>query len=594
MDPLTIAGLASGGLNALGGIFGGGNKIPETPYDMQPMRRNAIGLQNYLLGFSPNFTPYQRQEGQPGNLGPTIGGANWPSAGPSRPQGKPPAQGGMPQQGGGQPLTPWGGVTPQTMGGGMMAGDPRLQMQFNDPTRGQPSINMGSTGGGFIPGSVPGGGFMGSQTGGPMRAPQMPGANVDPAQRQAYLQAQQQWDQQNNPGGMMTFGGPQAVPFGGRANAGQAPYGMQPGGGFSTQLPGTAPNNDMLGRMESVMGPLGTPTTALQQQSLGGISQYLNSDPYGQSNNWLSHAAGGQGYNEANQAFRNVGNQNYFGGAQNAFGQAGNAFGNVGNANYFGGAQKGFNELAGGNYFGGAEGAFNRLEGYNPFQPAQGALEGMFAQNPGQGMLAALQPVFERNLAAANQQGGRFGSANAIMRSRAVDDFNLLGAQALQRGTDQQIAAAGQYGQMGNSLIGARTAAGQGLLGVGQGQMSQQNAAAQGMLGIGQGRLAQDLGAAQGQLGVGQGMLGVGQGQLQQGMGVAQGLGGLAQSLQGDRLNAAGQMAQNQNAMFQNLQGGYDTGHRQAAQEAERQQQALAIYLAQLNAAMGTSYQGRG
>jgi hypothetical protein len=507
MDPLTIAGLASGGLNALGGIFGGGNKIPETPFDMQPQRRNALGLQNYLLGFSPNFTPYQRVEGQPGNLGPTTGGPNWPSAGPSRPQGKPPKQGGMPQQGG-QPLTPWGGVTPQTMGA-------------------QPSFNMGSTGGG------------------------MPG--------------------------LMPFNGPMA-------NA----------GGFSSQLPQTMASNPMLGRMESVMGQMGTPTTALQQQSLGGISQYLNSDPYGQSNNWLSHAAGGQGYNEANQAFRNVGNQNYFGGAQNAFGQAGNAFGDVGNANYFGGAQKGFNQLGRDNYFGGAQGAFNRLEGYNPFQPAQGALEGMFAQNPGQGMLAALQPVFERNLAAANQQGGRFGSANAIMRSRAVDDFNLLGAQALQRGTDQQIAAAGQYGQMGNSLIGARTAAGQGLLGVGQGQMSQQNAAAQGMLGIGQGRLAQGLGAAQGQLGVGQGMLGVGQGQLQQGMGVAQGLGGLAQSLQGDRLNAAGQMAQNQNAMFNNLQGGYATGQAQAQQEAERQQQALAIYLAQLNAAMGTSYQGRG
>jgi hypothetical protein len=128
---------------------------------------------------------------------------------------------------------------------------------------------------------------------------------------------------------------------------------------------------------------------------------------------------------------------------------------------------------------------------------------------------------------------------------------------------------------MGNSLIGAKGAAGQGLLGVGQGRMSQQNAAGQGMLGVGQGRLQQGLG-------VGQGLLGVGQGQLSQGLGAASGLGGLAAQLQGDRLNAAGQMATNQNTMFNNLQGGYNTGQSQANQEAQRQQQALNILLGQL------------
>ncbi len=54
----------------------------------------------------------------------------------------------------------------------------------------------------------------------------------------------------------------------------------------------------------------------------------------------------------------------------------------------------------------------------------------------------------------ADQQGGRFGSANAIMRSQALNDYNLLGAQAAQQGQQTQLQAAnalqmlsGQAGQ---------------------------------------------------------------------------------------------------------------------------------------------------
>jgi hypothetical protein len=466
------------GMDLLGGLFGGGEpQVPRTPYDQRPQRRNLLGLQNYLLGFSPSFTPYDRNT--PGG---TWGG----------------------QLGGSQHL-------PAYMGGAMQRGTPTSR--FNGPQ-------------------------MNSQAGGG--------------------------------------------------------YGMQPGGGFSSQLGQGGASNPMLGRMESYFGPLGTPTTALQQQSLGGISQFLNSNPYGQSNNALGQVMGGQGYNEANQAFRDFGNQNYFGGAQNQFGKAGSAFGDVANANYFGGAQAGFNELANGNYFGNAEGAFNRLEGFNPFGAAQGSMEQILKTNPGLQGMEALQPLLQRNLAAANQEGGRFGSANAILRSRAVDDNNMLAAQMYQRGVDQQIGAAGQYGQMGNSLIGARTAAGQGLLGVGQGRMQQQTNAAQGMLGVGEGRLSQGLGAAQGQLGVGNGLLGIGQGRMQQGLGSAQGLGDLAMALQGDRVSAAGQMGTNANNYFNNLSGSYDVGSQQAQQEAERQQQALAILLSQLGVAEQGSLQGRG
>lgn len=82
------------------------------------------------------------------------------------------------------------------------------------------------------------------------------------------------------------------------------------------------------------------------------------------------------------------------------------------------------------------------------------ALQGILDGKPGQGVIDALRPSFDRNLASANQQGGRFGSGNAILRSRAVDDFNLLGAQAAQQGQNTQLQASqmlallsGQAGQ---------------------------------------------------------------------------------------------------------------------------------------------------
>jgi hypothetical protein len=300
--------------------------------------------------------------------------------------------------------------------------------------------------------------------------------------------------------------------------------------------------------MESYFGQLGTPTTALQQQSLGGISQFLNSNPYGQSNAALQGILGGGNFNEANQAYRNVGNANYFGDAKNAFNQLGsqnffggaeNAFNQLGNQNFFGQAQQGFggaqdffknlagqnlfggveggaNQLKNANYFDPAKGVFSRLENFNPFGAAQASLEGQLGTNPGQGVLDALRPQYERNLAEANQTGGRFGSANAILKSRAVDDYNLLGAQALQQGVSQQQNAAGILGSIGNSLIGARSAAGQGMLGVGQGQAGLASNALQALLGAAQGRLSQGLGAGQGLLGAAQGQLGVGQGRLSQ------------------------------------------------------------------------------
>lgn len=103
------------------------------------------------------------------------------------------------------------------------------------------------------------------------------------------------------------------------------------------------------------------------------------------------------------------------------------------------------------------------------------ALQGILNGKPGQGVIDALQPTFERNLAGANQQGGRFGSGNAILRSRALEDFNLLGAQAAQQGQQTQLQASqmlallsGQAGQNPFNRL-------QGAYGIGQQEAGQQD-----------------------------------------------------------------------------------------------------------------------
>jgi hypothetical protein len=80
-----------------------------------------------------------------------------------------------------------------------------------------------------------------------------------------------------------------------------------------------------------------------------------------------------------------------------------------------------------------------------------GQLGALAGQNPGEQVMAALDPTFRRNLAIANQQGGRFGTANAALRARALEDFNLQSARALQEGMGQQIQAASNLGQIGTA-----------------------------------------------------------------------------------------------------------------------------------------------
>lgn len=102
------------------------------------------------------------------------------------------------------------------------------------------------------------------------------------------------------------------------------------------------------------------------------------------------------------------------------------------------------------------------------------ALQGILGGNPGQGVISALQPTFERNLASANQQGARFGSANAVLRSRALDDFNLLAANAAQQGVNQQISASQALGMLAQAAGQNPFERAQGAFGVGS-QLAGQN-----------------------------------------------------------------------------------------------------------------------
>ena len=113
---------------------------------------------------------------------------------------------------------------------------------------------------------------------------------------------------------------------------------------------------------------------------------------------------------------------------------------------------------------GGAGGGFN-FSGSGLGIPE---LQRLAGANPGEAVMAALNPVFQRNLATANQTGGRFGTSNALLRDRALEDFNLQSANALQRGVDQQITAASNLGNVGTSQDDLRL---RGLLGGQQNQL---------------------------------------------------------------------------------------------------------------------------
>lgn len=145
-------------------------------------------------------------------------------------------------------------------------------------------------------------------------------------------------------------------------------------------------------------------------------------------------------------------------------------------------------------------GGFSELQFNNPFiQQAANPFSGMGQRNSGLDVIAAQTPIFQQQLreaqaGLANATPGRFSSAFADqsmdLSARALRDFNMFGAQALQQGQQQQL----QEQQTAlNFLLGSRGQAADAF-----GQQAQAQLGARG--------LQQDLQGQQAQLGLQAGM----------------------------------------------------------------------------------------
>src|SRR5688572_29223593 len=230
--------------------------------------------------------------------------------------------------------------------------------------------------------------------------------------------------QQGMNAGAVNFGGQGSNPLGGMMpmpqpiTGGRAPTPMPGGvqGGMPQlfpQAPGgegfSAPLSPQGGRVQSVFGNTGVQATPLQRQSTGGISQFLN-QPSPETRTFDQLAPGLM--------------QLFSGGVQGASGGAQNNLlppEVMANLTRMASGQQGGFATSGPGVAGGMG------------QEGADFLKRMLAQQPGQGTIDALRPSFDRNLAEANQTGGRFGTANAVMRTRGLEDFNLLAAQAAQQ-----------------------------------------------------------------------------------------------------------------------------------------------------------------
>lgn len=209
-------------------------------------------------------------------------------------------------------------------------------------------------------------------------------------------------------------------------------------------------------------------------------------------------------------------------------------------------------------------------------------LQRLAGQNQGEVVMNALNPVFQRNLAAANQQGGRFGTANAVLRSRAVDDFNLQSANALQRGVDQQIAAAQGLGSVGNAQDDLRL---RGLLGGQQGQLEALRLGITGAQGLDDsalralgtlGGFRQQGAQLEGNILGNAGQLGIAQGQL----------GNQTSDLIAQILGRQGQAGR------ETLTGAFNAGAANTGMENVGQQRTIDLLLQQLGIAQGATLGG--
>ena len=429
-----------------------------------------------------------------------------------------------------------------------------------------------------------------------------------------------------NAGGV-NFGGMQTTqPRTGGSPMPNPGTGIDLGGGGMAYGMGLAGGNAPGGRIESVFGPTGIQATPLQRQASGGISQFLNQpSPETRALNRLTPGLEGLFGQRLGTPGSIAGNLGTFGGADNPMlgqlGQFQNALSGQlqGQSPLPQNAQQTLNQGLSTDLLGG--GLRESLQGLLAGQGGGASFQGMFQGgpqqadlsaiqrelgfNPNQQLLDALQPRFEQNLALANQAGGRFGSANAIQRSQAVNDYNLMASQALQQDLQRR---AGLASSLANASVGNASQANQARLGFGglnqQGQLGAANALLQGAQGsaglqqnaantlgqFGQAGMQNQQQVAQllGQLGLGTqgnqlqanqllGNLGLGYDQLNQSgqLGAGQLLGQLA-----------GQAGQND---FNRLLGAFGVGTQQAQQNDVQTQRNLAILLQQLGALQGAT-----
>lgn len=349
--PLAV----SVGGSLLNKAIGGGGAKAQLPKDLQGMRGQQIGLLQYLLGFGPDPRQAQhptaqqaprQQQGNPmasGSGNPGWGQWNNPS---NPPQAQMSAGAGAPQQQSGlEQLLPFlqGQPRPMMATGGMVQGP-------GGPQDDQVPAQLSNGEGVLTAAAV-------HALGGPQAIHALNAYGESMVPHLAQGGVVNPWGAWNNPSAapmpvLKAAPQPTMTPGPGTgAPAKQAVPATAPGMGPMGQPNNTGmPKSDAQTRLESFFGPLGIPTTPLQQQSSAGMSQFLASDPYKQ---------------------------------------------------------------------------------------AQTALNGILG-NPGQ----AFRPDFERSLAAANQTGGRFGSANAILRSNALNDYNSA-ALKQQLGAAQGIQGLG-------------------------------------------------------------------------------------------------------------------------------------------------------
>lgn len=93
-----------------------------------------------------------------------------------------------------------------------------------------------------------------------------------------------------------------------------------------------------------------------------------------------------------------------------------------------------------------ATGGLQQYLASDPLKQAQSSLN-QILDDPG----GAFRPDYERALAQAKQTGGRFGSANALLDSQALSNYN---AQALQQAIAAAQAQGGLSGQQVNNYMG--------------------------------------------------------------------------------------------------------------------------------------------